>query len=81
MSFDENQGSVKVDVKWLDGQWTAFMPKGALRSAGIMDIVDQVTDEWPPLEKGRVVKWSVVGNKFVVRDVDAAQKKLSKSDE
>jgi hypothetical protein len=72
---------MKVDVKWLDGEWHAFMPNCTLRSAGVLDIIDQVNEAWPPLEKGREIQWTATDTKFVVRDVESAAKKLSKSDD
>lgn len=71
---------MKIDVKWINGEWNAFMPEGVLRSAGVGEIVDMVEDAWPERERGRVIQWEPVGSKFVVREVDAAAKKLSKSD-
>lgn len=71
---------LKVDVKWINGEWHAFMPSGTLRSAGVMDIIDQVHEAWPELPKGREIEWTATETKFVVRDVESAARKLSKTD-
>lgn len=76
---------MKCEVKWIDGQWNAFLSaegscrSRVLRSAGVLDIVDQVEQAWPPLEDGYEIGWRVSGNKFVVTAVPKKSGKLSKS--
>lgn len=71
---------MKIEVKNIDGVWNAFMPDGVLRSAGVGEIADMVHDAWPPLEPGREIRWEAHPTKFVVRDVESASKKMSKTE-
>lgn len=71
---------MKVEVKWIDGEWRAFFPDRTLHSAGTIDIVDQVNEALPDPEPGYVYKWEAHESKFVVRQVPAGTTKMSKSD-
>lgn len=72
--------ALKVEIKWLGNEWNAFFPDKVLKSAGIIDIIDQVKDALPPPRKGMTWNFEARPAKFVVYEVDAAAKKMSKSD-
>jgi len=71
---------MKIEVKNINYVWHAFFPDITLRSAGINEIVDMVESHWPKQE-GMEIKWEAKDNKFVVKDVEKASGKISKSDQ
>lgn len=73
--------SLKVEVKPINQVWHAFFPDKVLTSVGINDIIDQVTEAWPPIEKGYELNWEARNGKFVVREVESKTSKISKSDQ
>lgn len=71
---------MKIEVKNIDHVWHAFFPDCVIKSAGVADITDQVEEAWPPLEKGYELQWEARGNKFIVREIESKNKKMSKSE-
>jgi hypothetical protein len=73
---------MKIEVKWLDGQWNAFTKEGcAFKSAGVGQIVDAVNDYMEcHLPDDKEIHWEAHPTKFVVTFQDKKASKLSKSD-